>query len=186
MLKPQDILLALKLLSPEKNTQSYSALARSVGLSKTEVAKSLERLVESRLIRSGTLVPYRSAISNVLIKGVPYFMPAPSGDAEGQEMAVFGVATGQQVALLPQLNTETVPVVWPAENGQDSGYALTPICPEAPEAARQDPFVYRLLALTDLVRSHRSSLRERSVAAQAIENQVLGTDVLKERVPVVM
>ncbi|RTR30750.1 MarR family transcriptional regulator [Deinococcus radiophilus] len=142
-------------------------LGRSIGLSHTQVHQAHERLVASRLLRAGSSSPIRSSLVSVLTKGVPYFLPAPpQGDA-----LVRGVATGCCVAPLPGSDAQRL--VWPDEEGQAEGYAVQPLCTEAVQAARLDPQLHQLLALTDLVRSHRSSLRERSLAAQRLEHLIL-------------
>ncbi|WP_261663998.1 hypothetical protein [Deinococcus sp. Marseille-Q6407] len=167
MLSPQDLLVALKLLQAEAPTHSYALLGRSLGLSQTQVHEACERLTVSRLLRPGTFTPIRASLVSVLVKGVPYFLPAPQ---EGEEL-VRRVSTGCAVAPLP--GTAAQPVVWPHEQGANEGYALQPLCPEAVGAAQRDPGLYQLLALTDLVRSHRSGLRERSLAAQRLEHLIL-------------
>ncbi|MDO4264424.1 MAG: hypothetical protein Q4C67_09525, partial [Deinococcus sp.] len=161
------LLVALKLLQNDAPTHSLALLGKSLGLTQAQVQVAHEHLADARLLRPGTSTPVRAALVNVLVKGVPYFLPAPQ---QGDQM-VHGVATGCGVVPLPC--SETQPLVWPAEEGEAEGYALQPLCPEAVGAARRDPEMHRLLALVDLVRSHRSSLKERSLAAQRLEHAIL-------------
>lgn len=168
MLTAQDLLVALKLLEDDVPTHSYSLLGKSIGLSPTQVQEAITRLTESRLLRQGSFSPIRAALLNVLVKGVPYFLPAPQTD----ETIVRGVATGCCVASLPCGNSQ--PLVWPDPYGDAEGYAVEPLCPEAITAARKDAKLYELLALTDLIRSQRSSLKERSLAVQKLEQAILG------------
>lgn len=99
---------------------------------------------------------------------MPYFLPA----AEAETEQVRGVPTGCSVSPLMCGSAHTL--VWPDPSGDAEGYAITPLCPEAVKAAKQSPKMHELLALTDLVRSHRSSLKERSQAAQRLEHLILG------------
>lgn len=168
MLTAQDLLVALKLLDYESPTHSYSLLGKSLGLSSSDVQQAITRLTESRLLREGSFSPVRAALVNVLVKGVPYFLPAPSAT----EQVVRGIATGCCVA---PLNCEgQYRLVWPDPHGDAEGYPIEPLCPEAVTAASKDPKLYRLLALTDLVRSQRSTLKERTLAAQKLEQAILG------------
>ncbi|MCY1702412.1 hypothetical protein [Deinococcus sp. SL84] len=167
MLSAQDLLVALKLLQEDAPTHSYALLGKTLGLSQAQVQQAYAHLTDARLLRSGSSAPVRAALVNVLVKGVPYFLPAPQQD----EQLVRGVATGCSVAPLP--GTEASPLVWPTEEGDAEGFAVEPLCPEAVGAARCDQRLHHLLALTDLVRSHRSSLKERSLAAQRLENAIL-------------
>ena len=168
MLTAQDLLVALKLLDENTPTHSYALLGQSLGLSAADVQQAIKRLTASRLLREGSFSPIRAALVNVLVKGVPYFMPAP----QATEQVVRGVATGCCVAPLPCGTTQSL--VWPDPYGDAEGYPIEPLCPEAVTAARKDPRLYQLLALTDLVRSQRSSLKERSLAAQKLEQAILG------------
>ncbi|GHF97077.1 hypothetical protein GCM10017783_06080 [Deinococcus piscis] len=167
MLSAQDLLVALKLLQHDAPTHSHTLLGKPLGLSQSQVQQAYEHLTDARLLRPGTWSPVRAALVNVLVKGVPYFLPAPQ---QGDQL-VCGVATGCGAVSLPCV--ETAPLVWPYAGGESEGFPLTPLCPEAVTAAQRDPELHRLLALTDLVRSHRSSLKERSVAAQRLEQAIL-------------
>lgn len=167
MLSAQDLLVVLKLRGRDAPTHSHALMGRSLGLRPAQVHQAYGQLADARLLRPGTLSPIRAAVVYALVKGVPYFLPAPQ---QGEQL-VQGVATGCGVVPLPC--GETQPVVWPDEAGEAEGFALTPLCPEAVIAAQHDPELHRLLALTDLVRSHRSSLKERSMAAQRLEQAIL-------------
>lgn len=163
MLKPQDLLVLLKLL--QSGYTSHAQLATSLGMSSSEVHAGLKRLKQSRLVKSdGT--PIRSAVREVLRYGVPYFLPAVRGEL------TRGMPTAYAA---PPLNTHIAqgsdpPPIWPDPEGTVCGQALTPLYRSAPFAARQDPALYEWLALIDALRG--GSTRERHLAGQLLDERL--------------
>lgn len=163
MLKPQDLLVLLKLL--QSGYTSHAQLAASLGMSSSEVHAGLKRLRQSRLVKTdGT--PIRSAAREVLRYGVPYFLPAVRGEL------TRGMPTAYAA---PPLNTHIVqgsdpPPIWPDPEGTVRGQALVPLYRSAPFAARQDPALYEWLALVDALRG--GSTRERHLAGQIMDERL--------------
>jgi DNA-binding Lrp family transcriptional regulator len=159
-LKPQDLLVALKLaVSESKTPPAYAELASSVGLSASEVYQAVRRCRRSGLIHDG-LVPDREALVELVIHGIRYLMPAERG------AATRGMPTSHGVSPLKELlaNGDTPPPVWPDPEGTIRGEALKPIYRSVPAAARQDHKLHECLALVDAMRAGRA--RERAMAKE--------------------
>src|SRR5258708_9030981 len=88
MLKPQDILVTLKLLPPKTGaTESYAALADRLGLSASEAHAAVQRAIRSGLLLPSATRPEnlgdirvsKPALAELLCYGIRYFIPAETG-----------------------------------------------------------------------------------------------------------
>lgn len=159
-LKPQDLLVALKLAVRESKTPPpYAELAKSVGLSASEVYQAVRRCRRSGLVHDD-LVPDRKAIVELVVHGIRYLMPAERG------AATRGMPTSYGVSPLKELLTagDSAPPVWPDPQGKVRGESLKPIYRSVPEASRRDPKLHACLALVDALRTGRA--RERILAQE--------------------
>lgn len=163
MLKSQDLLILLKLLDSEWT--SHGQVAKSLGMSASEVHAAVKRLKRSRLVNAKT-IPIRSAVRELLQHGVPYFLPAERGEL------TRGVPTAHAAPPLKELivQGDDPPPVWPDPEGSVRGQAFTPLYKSVPFAARQDPRLYEWLVLTDALRG--GSTRERQQAARIVEDRL--------------
>ena len=148
MLKPQDILLLLKLHIQEGRQAPYAQLARELGISSSEVFAGVQRLVSSRLIDSTSAKPRRQLLANFLIHGVCYLVPAELGGS------TRGFPTAYAVSPLRDLivTQETDLPVWPDPLGTHRGFSLSPLYSSVPYAAQKDLALYEYLALIDALR----------------------------------
>src|SRR5437868_1386911 len=80
-LKPQDLMVLLKLISLGKNTATYGDLAESLGMSSSEVHASIGRARAARLINmeDDRPVVVRTALKEFLLHGAKYAFPATLG-----------------------------------------------------------------------------------------------------------
>ena len=164
--RPQDVLVLLKLVASPESGATYARLAEEVGMSTSQVYRSLERAERARLYVGSRRAPIRAALLSFVLHGVPYAFPA----ARGQRTR--GVPTG---AAAPPLNEQFLPggvysegevPVWPYAEGSVVGYAVEPLHAAAPAAALRDPALYELLSLVDALREGRA--RERTLASEAL------------------
>lgn len=167
-LRPQDILIALKLsLMEDSGDWTQSQMAQSLGISPAEVAFALRRLKKHHLVNLEELKIRPGALSEFLIHGVKYVFPAEVG------RIVRGIPTASSHPVL--MRKLRVPpehiLVWPDADGDTRGQTLEPIYPSVPFAAKQDPKLYELLSLMDAIRV--GGAREIAVATQLIEKLLL-------------
>lgn len=171
MLKPQDVVVLLKIVVRGPEPWSYGALALDLGMSASEVHAGVRRAAESGLLHvdEGWGVPDAAGLDEFLVSGVRYVWPAVLG-----AMSV-GLPTAASapplVGLLPA--SEDPPTVWPDADGDVRGIAFEPLYRCVPVAARRDPALYEMLALVDGIRA--GPLRAREVAIRQLRRR-LGTD----------
>ena len=168
MLKPQDLLVVLKLWVGRGRTWTYQVLAHELGMSVAETHNAVKRARKAGLLPAGDLsvLPNAMALKEFLIHGAKYAFPAELGQV------TRGVPTAYAAAPLKdefQPNGD-LPPVWPHKDGAERGTGVEPIYKSAPEAALWDPALYELLALFDALRMGRA--RERQLAAQFIEERL--------------
>ena len=169
LLKPQDILIPLKLLSNPATPQTTAALAQSLELSVGETHNSLKRGVAAGLLRFDTqYAPVRRSLEEFLLYGLKYVFVAERGEL------TRGIPTAHAAAPLADLivdNGEPVPV-WPDPHGTVRGYSLSPIYSSVPKIARRDAKMYEWLALIDGLRIGQA--RERRLAQEIIKERLAG------------
>ena len=184
MLKPQDIVILLKIFStltllkgsPDELTQNK--LANQLCMSASEVHAGIKRLVLSGLL--GTILketgsqnkilflPIKSACEECLISGVRYFFPAQLGTY------TRGIATSYAAPLFKKhifVGDDPIPV-WPYAEGDQRGLALEPLYRSVPQSITQypDELFYELLILIDAIRSGR--VRERNIATKLLKELI--------------
>lgn len=165
ILKPQDVVVLLKLVAIGPSAWTYQRLAVELSISQSEVHAGVRRAVAAHLMtdtKAASGRPARAALLEFLVHGVKYAYPPKRGEI------TRGVPTGYAA---PPLNKVIVPSsdpppVWPHAEGAVRGYSLSPLYRTVPEAAMRDPALYELLALVDAIREGRA--RERNLAAKEL------------------
>ncbi len=169
MLKSQDILIALKLLTYSTDSWTFQKLADNLGISVSQIHSGYKRLIQVGLVNPATRSPIKQALLEFLIHGLKYVFPAEKGPI------VRGIPTAHAAKpLLGMLSIgeDDLPPVWPNPNGKVRGYSLQPLCKTAPQAALSDSNLYEMLALIDAIRDGRA--RERKLAAEELSNRLDG------------
>ena len=172
ILKPQDVVVLLKLVAQGDRGWTFQGLAVELSISQSEVHAAVKRAVAARLMTeaaSATGRPVRAALLEFLVHGVKYAFAPERGEL------TRGVPTGYAAPPLDKVisGSSEPPPVWPYAEGKVRGYAFAPLYRTVPEAALRDPALYELLALVDAIRDGRA--RERSLARQALEKRLGGT-----------
>lgn len=156
VLKPQDVLILLKLVSVGQGDWSYPSLAHDLSMSASEVHAGVKRAVAARLMDASRQRPNLQALEEFLVHGVRYAFPPDRGGP------TRGLTTGCAGPPLRDLITQpdSLPPVWPHPEGDTQGFSFSPLYRTAPEAARRDGGLYELLALTDAIRDGGARVRE--------------------------
>lgn len=165
-LKPQDLLVLLKVAAHPPQRWTYAALGEALAMSGSEAHASVKRAVACGLAvsqgREGWL-PVRPALLEFVLHGVRYVWPATLGPVKRGVPTSIGAEP-----LASQLNvTAGEAPVWAHPEGSAKGPTLSPLYRTAPKAALADPALHRLLALLDALRSGRA--RERALAADLMQ-----------------
>lgn len=164
--KPQDILVLLKLCLWQEREWRHVDLASDLGLSQTEVSFSLERCRASGFLDEAKKRVNRSALLEFLLHGLKYVYPARPG-AVGR-----GMPTAHSAPPLSKriVSDEHDQYVWPYGEGKMRGQAIEPLYESVPLAAERDSRLHELLALVDAMRAGRA--REKSIAADELEKRI--------------
>lgn len=181
MLKPQDIVIVLKILSIMSCKESsyieqltQNELARLVCISPSEVNGGIKRLVLSGLLspvqRSNRVIflPNKAVVEECLVSGVRYFIPA---QLDGYTR---GIVTSYAEPLFEKyivLGDDPVPV-WPSGEGKQRGVALQPLYRSVPQSIIKHPdtLFYELLVLIDAIRA--GIVRERTIAVKLLKEKI--------------
>jgi hypothetical protein len=168
-LKPQDLLVLLKVAAHPPRRWTYAALGEALGMSASEVHASVKRSVTSGLAVAparGEWSPVRPSLLEFVLHGVRYVWPATSGPIKRGVPTAFGAEP-----LASQLTAAPGEApVWADPAGSAKGPTLTPLYRTAPKAALADPALHRLLALLDALRAGRA--RERTLAATLMKAEL--------------
>jgi hypothetical protein len=167
-LKPQDLMVLLKLLAIGKRPYTYSSLSDALGVSSSEVHASIGRAKSARLlnVENDRLLLVRAALNEFLLHGAKYAFPATLGPPTRGIPTAY--AAPPLVTLVSQPNE--LPPVWPDAEGNRRGVTFHPLYPTAPFAARKDRVLYEFLALFDALRG--GAARERQLAARILSERV--------------
>lgn len=166
VLRPQDLVVLLRLALERGPAPTYAALATELGMTASEVHGAVERAVAAQLAHkdtSGKATVILAALRLFVQHGARYCFPVTRGSL------TRGMPTGYAAAPLKELivpGTDPLPV-WPHKNGTVRGVAIYPLYPSVPEAAGRNPALYELLVLFDAVRG--GSARERALALELLE-----------------
>lgn len=171
-LKPQDIVVLLKAAMWPGGMWKFADLARELGMSTSEVHKSIGRSSLSQLVAPrpdlGMWAVQRRNLLEFLQHGVRYVFPAERG-ALSRGIPTGTAAPALQAHFGP---SPEPPAVWPHPEGTARGQSLKPLYPSVPFAASRDPSLYAALAVVDALRS--GSARERAVAAGVMKELLSG------------
>jgi hypothetical protein len=164
-MRPQDVLILLKIISLNDPEFRLVDLAQSVGISLSEVSDSISRSVFAHLIAPDKKTPLRKAILEFLVHGRPYVFPTHPG-----ALAV-GMPTAHSAPPLSAAFGPVDPVVWASADGELKGQEITPFHSKQVYAARQDDKLYELLALADTLRMGKA--REKKMAMEELKRKIL-------------
>lgn len=183
-LRPQDVVVVLKLLTHGPSPWTYAKLAEELYLSPSQVFRSIDRAEVAHLLGNfvGPLEPpppppgwakehpiswpNRANIKEFLIHGVKYAFPVKRGGL------IRGIPTAHAAHPLSEQLFQSFdpPPVWPHAEGLVRGTEFSPLYKNVPDAARRDAKLYELLALVDAIRDGRA--REREIAIRELTSRI--------------
>lgn len=157
IISPHDIVILLKIVSYGSEPWLQQPLAESLGISQSEVSKSLQRSKYAGLLDPRGKVVMKMALMDFLQYGLRYVFPQKPGPV------LRGVPTSHSAS---PLNTEIQAAeayVWPFAKGTIRGHSIIPLYPSAPAAALKDKQLHELLALTDALRVGKAREKELAI-----------------------
>ena len=166
-MKPQEMLVALKLLAYGRKPWNYEDIAQSLGISPSNLHRSVKALAFAGLFIEEYKALNNPSLEEFLLHGAKYVFPVKVGGI------VRGMLTSHSApAFANSFNANPQDAyVWPDANSKDKGFSVAPIYKTAPEASRLDPKLYELLACLDALRIGRA--REKNIAEGLLKKSFL-------------
>lgn len=188
MMKSQDVVVLLKLVSLEDDEQnighqparqglvggedpySVRGLEAALGISKTEVSASIKRSLASGIAikdrKTGRPKPNRRQLREFIVHGLKFVFPAKPGTMQR------GLPTAFAAPVLRNSlqSAGSLISVWPYARGQEMGQSVEPLFKSVPDAAEKDERLYAYLALVDAVRL--GNQREANLAANLLAERL--------------
>ena len=166
-MKPQDLIVLLKILIWKDKRWSQLELSKAISISPAEVNHALKRLAKAKLYNPETKSVMKRSLLEFILHGVKYAFPAEPGPLK------LGLPTAHSAPpLCHELVVDTQDsYVWEDRQGQVRGQSVEPLYYSAPSAAREDPGLHQLLALVDAIRIGRA--REVKLAEAQLTERIL-------------
>lgn len=166
MLKPQDVMIILKIVAMHQRDWKYSEAALELSMSPSEVHAGVKRLKRCSLLTELRMnigsreqrlhLPDISSLKEFLRYGLRHVFPAQLTEpARG-----LPTSTGVEHLFVGLTERNFYKPVWELQAGEYEGIGLKPLYPSAPQAAVNDFTLYELLALTDAIRGDNQAVRE--------------------------
>lgn len=164
-MKPQDILLLLRIISLDNDIWMQLPMAESLGMSQSEVSEAVGRCKYAGLLDMKGKRVMRQAFIDFIEYGLKYAFPQRPG------AIVRGVPTAHSTPPLSDIIISNESYVWPYAKGTVRGQSIQPLYSSVPSAALRDAGLHALLALVDAIRVGRA--RERSLAMEELKKRIL-------------
>lgn len=164
-LRPQDIVILLKIIALEGQSWMMKDLAHSLGISSSEVSESLNRSVLSGFIDPSKKNVFRKSLLEFLQHGLKYVYPQRPGTI------TRGIPTAHSAPPLKNHFKSEENFVWPSAQGNERGLAIEPLYPGVIQAVQNDKQLYELLILLDAIRVGK--VREQQMAMDYLEKKLL-------------
>jgi hypothetical protein len=172
ILKPQDVVILLKLVAIGNENWSFSTLSTALFMSPSEVHAGIHRALAARLAVKITdrVKPSIRSLEEFIIHGLCYVFVPDRGEITRGMPTLHAAPPLSQVIV----SSSDPPPVWPDPIGNVRGQSFSPLYKSVPKAAREDHQLYELLVLTDAIRGGRQ--REREIAMKEISKRLAGYD----------
>lgn len=164
-MRPQDIVVLLKIISLQQVQWKNKDLAYSLQISASEITEALNRCKIAGLIDSKKRKVHINSFSEFLIFGLKYVFPVEPG------AMVRGTPTAHSAPPLNLfLNSTNDKFVWPYANGSHRGQAIEPLYKKLPAVVAEDQLFYELLTIIDTIRVGRA--REVKIAIEELKKRL--------------
>ena len=165
-MRPQDILILLKIVALEEKEWKQLDLANYLKISPSEVAESLVRSKFAMLIDAQKKKPLKSNLLEFLIYGLKYVFPVSPGSE------TRGVPTAHSSPFMNKKIISNHAYVWPYSEGKVRGSSIEPLFKSIPKIVETDEKLYEFLAYVDAIRVGRA--REQKIAKDMLSRMIKG------------
>lgn len=157
-MRPQDIVMLLKILCYGSRNWYNKDLANDLSLSTAEVSNSLQRSALSGLIDTEKKKVRLQSLLEFLIYGIQYVFP------ERPSNVSRGIPTAHSHPYMRSIISSEQTYVWPDAESNEKGLSVKPLYPGVVSAVKKDEKLYLMLALVDVLRMGKTREKERAIA----------------------
>lgn len=167
-MKPQDIIVMLKILLWDDSDWNIAKIAVSICLSSSETHSAIKRCEKSGLYSPVTRKPIGANLLEFILHGLKYTFPAEPGPVDR------GIPTAHSARPLSNIivNNSDEIYIWAYDKGNQRGITIPPLYPSVPEAVMKDEKLYEILSLIDALRIGR--VREKKIAIDELQKRISG------------
>ena len=162
MLRPQDLVILLKIISLSDDRWMNKDIASSLFLSPSEISISLSRSEIAGLLDNSRRHVRKQALVELLVYGVPYILPQIPGSV------TLGVPTAHSHEYFIGKISSSEMYVWPDAESNYRGFSVEPLYSNVAKAAKLDEKLYLYLALIDVLRMGK--VREKGIAIDKLKH----------------
>ena len=163
-MRPQDIVILLKIISYQSKNWYSKELAKDLFLSPAEVSNSLQRNVECGLLDIDKAKVRSQGFLDFLMFGLPYVYPQRTGALSR------GIPTAHSHPFMKKRFEGGHTFVWPDAGGDEKGLSIQPLYPAVVNAVKIDEELYLMLALVEVLRV--GNTREKKVAIEELRKLI--------------
>ena len=164
-MRPQDIVVLLKIISVQDNNWRNIDIANAIKISPSEVSEALNRCKIAKLIDSKKRKVHINSFKEFLIYGLKYVFPVEPG------AIMRGIPTAHSAyPINERISTGGEVYVWPYAKGNQRGQAIEPLYKTLPATLNDDKLFYELLVIIDTIRVGR--VREIKIAIEELEKRL--------------
>lgn len=164
-MRPQDIVVLLKIVSINNQKWRNIDIANALQVSPSEVSEALNRCRIAGLIDSKKRSVHTNSFKEFLIYGLKYVFPVEPG------AVVKGIPTAHSASPINEHIASGGDIyVWPYAKGTQRGQAIEPLYKTLPAIIQEDKIFYELLAIVDTIRVGRA--REIKIAIEELEKRL--------------
>lgn len=164
-MRPQDVVILLKILTITEPNWQYRDLASSLSISVSEISESLNRSHMAGLVDESRRRVHRQSLMEFIEHGLHYVFPQPPGSM------TTGIPTAHSHSFYAVRFVSELNYVWPADEGSVRGLSIQPLYKSVVKAVKQDEELYKLLAGIDIIRVGR--VREIKLAITELKKIIL-------------
>jgi hypothetical protein len=163
-MRPQDIVVLLKIAVYGKRKWTGKDLAYSLNISASEVSESLNRSAIAGLLDKSKVKLMKQSLLEFLEFGLKFVFPAVPG------RLARGIPTAHSAPPLNKGIQSGEMYVWPNPEGKVRGQSIAPLYPSSVQPIFRDSALYELMALVDAIRV--GNARERNAAVKILRERL--------------
>jgi hypothetical protein len=164
-MRPQDIVVLLKIIALKDVEWRYADLAFFLQISASEITEALNRCKIAGLIDTKKRKVHLNSFREFLVYGIKYVFPiAPGAIVRGVPTAHSALPISRHISAGDDV------YVWPYSKGNMRGQAIEPLYKTIPAIVKEDNLFYELLVIVDTIRVGR--VREIKIAIDELEKRL--------------